>query len=102
MNVRAHDLTVVLRALLGSLPGATSLSVHSSRRWALVLVMVSSDEAVFALAEDLGLTCEIGLAKRRWRHRATSEQDRGTLRIDVVGPPHRGRPPGGGEGTGSP
>src|SRR5262245_57392868 len=94
MNVRAHDLTVLLRALLRSLPGATSMYVHASEKWALVLITVSSDEAVLALSEDLELECDITIGKQRWWRRATSERDQGTLRVEVAGPPHQGRPPG--------
>ena len=101
MNVRAHDLTVLLRALLSSLPGATSMCVHASERWALVLITASSDEAVLALSEDLELECDIRIGKQRWWRRATSERDQGTLRVEVAGPPHPGRPPGD-DGGGSP
>jgi hypothetical protein len=94
MNVRAHDLTVLLRALLSSLPGATSICVHASEGRALISITASSDKAVLALSEDLELECDIKIGKRRWRRRAMSERDQGTLRIEVAGPPHRGRPPG--------
>ena len=102
MNTRAHDIPVLLRGLLTSLPGTDSISLHRSWRWAFVLIMVSSDEAVFALGEDLGLTYSIKVEREQWQHRMTSEQDSGTLRIDVVGPPHPGRPPRGDAGPGSP
>jgi len=93
MNVRAHDLTVLLRAILRSLPGGTAMCIHGSERWALVLITASSDEAVLALGEDLGLECDLRIGKRRWWRRATAERDEGRLRIEVAGPPHRGRPP---------
>ena len=96
MNVRAHDLTVTLRALLGMLPGATSLSVHGNERWALVLIMTSSDEAVIALSEDLELEeVNIGIEKGRWWRRASSERDQGRLRVVVAGPHHESAPPQG-------
>ena len=56
MNTRAHDLTVLLRGILGTLPGATSIGLHASERWAFVLITAASDEAVVALGEALGLT----------------------------------------------
>lgn len=30
MNLRAHDLTVLLRAILRSLPGGTAMCIHGS------------------------------------------------------------------------
>lgn len=96
MNVRADDLMVTLRALLASLPGATSLSVHGAETWALVLIMTSSDEAVITLSEDLELgEVEIGIGEDRWRRRACSKRDQGRLRVVVVGPHHEGAPPQG-------
>jgi len=101
MNVRAHDLTVLLHALLSSLPGATAMCIHASERWALVLITASSDEAVLALSEDLELECDIRIGEQRWWRCAASERDQGTLRIEVAGPPHQGRPPGD-DASGSP
>src|SRR6185369_2122801 len=66
MNARARDLAVLLRGILGALPGATSIGLHASERWALVLITAASDEAVDTLGEALGLTCEIRIGKRRW------------------------------------
>lgn len=102
MNVRAHDLTVLLRAILGTLPGATSIGLHASERWAFVLITAASDEAVVTLGEALGLACDVRIGKRRWWRRATSEGEQGMLQIVVAGPPHRGRPTGdGAEGSSS-
>ncbi|MBN1917458.1 MAG: hypothetical protein JW889_06075 [Verrucomicrobia bacterium] len=101
MNVRAHDLTVLLRAILGTLPGATSIGIHASEHWAFVLITVSSDEAVVALGEALGLACDVRIGKRRWWRRATSEAEQGRLQIVVAGPPHAGQPPRDGTGTAS-
>ena len=98
MNARAHDLTVLLRGILGMLPGATSIGLHASERWALVLITAASDEAVIALSEALGLACDVRIGKRRWWRRATSEGEQGLLRIVVAGPPHKGLPPRGNAG----
>jgi hypothetical protein len=95
MNARAHDLTILLRGILGTLPGATSIGVHASERWAFVLITAASDEAVVALSEALGLACDVRLGKRRWWRRATSEGDQGMLHIVVAGPAHKGQPPPG-------
>jgi hypothetical protein len=95
MNARAHDLTVLLRGILGTLPGATSIGVHASERWAFVLITAASDEAVVALGEALGLACDVRIGKRRWWRRATSEGEQGMLHIVVAGPAHKGQPPPG-------
>jgi hypothetical protein len=55
MNACAYDLVVELRAIFGTLPGATSIGLHASERWTLVLITTSSDEAVTALGAELGL-----------------------------------------------
>lgn len=87
---------VTLRALLGMLPGATSLSVHGAETWALVLIMTSSDETVIALSEDLELgEVEIRIGEGRWWRRACSQRDQGRLRVVVAGPHHEGAPPQG-------
>ncbi len=94
MNARAHDLTVTLRAILATLPGAISIGLHASEAWAIVLITVSSDEAVIVLGEELGLgATEVTIAEGRWWRRATSERDQGALRIVVAGPHHKGPPP---------
>jgi len=48
-------LAVLLHGVLGGLPGATSIGLHASERWAFVLITAASDEAVSALGEALGL-----------------------------------------------
>ena len=94
MNARAHDLTVTLRAILGTLPGATALSIHVSPAWTLVLITAASDEAVSTLSEALGLSVpEVRIAAGRWWCRATAERDAGMLRVEVAGPHHLGSPP---------
>lgn len=99
MNTRAYNFVVGLRAVLSTLPGATAISLHGGERWTLVLITVSSDGAVIALGEDLGLgEAEIRTAVGRWWRRATSERDHGALRVEVAGPHHMGRPPGEDEG----
>jgi hypothetical protein len=96
MNLRADDLMVTLRGLLGMLPGATSLSVHGAETWALVLILTSSDEAVIALNEDLELgEVKIRNGEGRWWRRACSTRDQGRFRVVVVGPHHEGPPPQG-------
>ena len=98
MNERARDLAVLLRGFLGILPGATSIGLHASERWAFILITAVSDEAVADLGEALGLTCDVWIGKRTWWRRATSEDDEVLLHIVVAGPPHEGRPPRGDAG----
>ena len=94
MNERAHDLMVLLRSILSSLPGATALSLHASQSWAVLWIKVSSDDAVIALGEDLGLgEPEITTTTQGWRRRVRSQGEQSTLRIEVAGPTHRGQPP---------
>ena len=93
MNTRAHDLVVLLRGVLGALPGATSIGLHASERWAFVLITAASDEAVGALGEALGLACEVRSGKWRWWRRATSKSEQGMLHMVVAGPAHQGQPP---------
>jgi hypothetical protein len=84
----------MLRAILSTLPGATSIGLHASEAWALVLITTSSDEAVVALGEDLGLgEVEIRITTDRWWCRVSSERDQGRLRVEVAGPHHMDRPP---------
>lgn len=59
MNERARDLVVLLRGFFGVLPGASSIGLHASERWVLVMIVAASDEAVAALSETLGLTRDI-------------------------------------------
>ena len=95
MNARADDLVLELRAILHSLPGATSIALHASEVWTLMLITALSDEAVIALSDELGLgRTEVRATAGRWRRRASSERDRGALRVVVAGPDHKGPPPG--------
>ena len=58
MNARAHDLVVILRGLLGMLPGATAITLHTFTTWTYVLIAASTDAAdaaVRMLGHDLGL-----------------------------------------------
>lgn len=96
MNARAHDLTVTLRAILRTLPGASSISVHASETWAIIMITAASDEAVLVLGEDLGLgASEVRSAEGQWWRRTMSEADQGTLHIVVAGPLHLDSPPSG-------
>jgi hypothetical protein len=94
MNTRADDLTVILRAILGTLPGATSISLYAVEAWAILLITTSTDEAVIALSEDLELgAVEFRTGDGRWWCRASSERDQGRLRVVVAGPHHMSPPP---------
>jgi predicted mannosyl-3-phosphoglycerate phosphatase (HAD superfamily) len=104
MNARAHALVDTLLDNLGELPGASAMSVHARQAWVIVLITASSDEAVTALGEELGLgETEVTIAAKRWWQRASSEGRRGarTLRVVVAGPAHPGPPPRGDAGEAS-
>jgi hypothetical protein len=88
MNERGRDLMGRLRDCFGMLPGATSMILTVSERWTLLLVRAASDEAVVALSETYGLTCDVGISTRAWWRRATGEAEQGLLQIVVAGPPH--------------
>lgn len=92
MNERGRDLMAELRGFFSRLPGATSMSLTASERWALLLVRVDSDEAVVALSEAFGLTYDVGIDTRKWWRRATGEAEQGLLQIVVAGPPHDDAP----------
>ena len=98
MNERGLDFMVRLRGCFEMLPGATSMILNASERWALLLVRVASDEAVVALSEEFGLTCDVGIDTRKWWRRATGEAEQGLLQIVVAGPPHEDPPPSGDAG----
>lgn len=98
MNERARDLAVLLRGFFGILPGATSIGLHASERWAFISITAVSDKAVADLGEALGLTCDVWIGERTWWRRATSEDRQRMLHIVVAGPPHEGRPPRGDAG----
>lgn len=93
MNERAHNLMVRLRTNLDMLPGASSIGLHAFERWSLGLITASSNEAVIALANELGLgAIEVRINPGRWWYRAASERDRGAVRLEVAGPHHLGAP----------
>ena len=88
MNERGRDLMGLARDLFGRLPGATSINLIASERWALLLVRAASDEAVVALSETYELTCDVGIDTQKWWRRATGEAEQGLLQIVIAGPPH--------------
>ncbi len=94
MNARARDLVAAQRGILGMLPGATGISVHAFTAWTYVLIAASTDAAVRALGQDLGLGApEIRAARTTWWFRAMSEPEYGEVRVEVAGPHHQGPPP---------
>ena len=102
MNARAHELMATLRVILSTLPGATSIVLQTGKAWAIVLIATSSDQAVIALREDLGLgEVEITTAKGQWWLRASGERGQGSLRIVVTGPHHMDSPPPQSQGASS-
>lgn len=95
MNVRAHDLVVVLRGVLGRLPGANAIGLHTVEAGAYLLIMTSTDAAVHVLGHDLGLeTPEPRSTRTAWWLRAQSASafESGEVRVEVVGPHHRQTP----------
>jgi hypothetical protein len=89
MNERAHSLMVKLQTSLDMLPGARSIGLHAFERWSLGLITASSDEAVIAIANELGLgAIEVETNPGCWWYRAVSERDRGGVRVAVAGPHH--------------
>jgi hypothetical protein len=96
MNTRVRDLAVTLRGVLGMLPGATAITIHTFRAWTYILITASTDAAVRAISQDLGLGApEIRRSRIIWWHRAMTvwEPGHGELRIEVAGPHHQGSPP---------
>jgi hypothetical protein len=104
MNVRVHDLVVILRGILGMFPGATAISFHGvTASWTYILITASTDATVRALGRDLGLGApEIRTDDKTWWLRAMSESARGDLRVEVYGPHHPGPPPAHGDTEESP
>lgn len=95
MNVRAHDLFVVLRGVLGGLPGANAIGLHTVEAGAYLLIMTSTDAAVQVLGHDLGLGVpEPRGTRTAWWLRAQSASafESGEVRVEVVGPHHRQTP----------
>jgi hypothetical protein len=98
MNARAVQIIGALRALLGTLPGATSVGLHAMETWTLLLITAASDEAVSVLGASLELgPVELRRNDTRWWYCATAEYECGALRVSVNGPPHTGTPPKDGE-----
>jgi hypothetical protein len=97
MNLRAHDLVVVHRGVLGMLPGANAIGFHTVGAGAYLLIMTSTNAAVQRLGYDLGL----GAPEFRSTHAArwlcaqsASTSEHGTLSIAVIGPHRRPAPSG--------
>ena len=92
MNVRAHDLVVVQRGMLGMLPGANAIGLHTVGKGAYLLIMTSTNMAVHVLSQDLGLGApELrGSPAEEWLWaQSTSTSKYGTVSVAVIGP-HRG------------
>lgn len=93
MKPIAHQLALRLRACLASLPGAASVSLHAQERWAILVIIASSDDAVCALGEHLGLSNGLRHEEGRWWRTAEGthvEQAGLELRCSVSGPRHEG------------
>jgi len=88
MNEHGRDLMRRMLSCFGMVPGATSMSLTASERWAVLLVRTTSDEAVVALSKRFGLTCNVRIDTQKWWHRATGEAEQGLLQIVIAGPPH--------------
>jgi len=88
MNEHGRDLMRRMLGCFGMLPGATSMSLTASERWAFLLVRATSDEAVVALSKRFGLTCNVRVDTQKWCYRATGEAEQGLLQIVIAGPPH--------------
>ena len=94
MNARAYELMATMSGILDDLPGSTGFSFLAGKTWSLLLIAVSSDQAVFAVGKELGLKeAEITRDKGQWWRRATSDGKSGALRIMVRGPRHSHEPP---------
>lgn len=94
MNARARDLVDTLRDTLGRVPGATAISFHAFTAWTYVLIGASTDAAVRALGQELGLGApEIRAARTTWWLRAMSGPENYEVRVEVAGPHHPGPPP---------
>lgn len=95
MNERARDLAVVLRGVLGMLPGATAIGLHAAGASAYLLVLTSTNAAVQTLGHDLALAApELRCTQAAWWLRARSEAafGQGALSVEVVGPHRRPAP----------
>jgi hypothetical protein len=98
--MNALDLVAALHGILGELVGASGVSIHAMKAWTVVLVTAVTDDSARALGAVLGL----GAPKYRTAtdHRtgtqrcwvfASTDLDRGAVRVQVVGPSHAGPPP---------
>jgi hypothetical protein len=68
--------------------------IQSVGTWTIVIFTMSSDEAVIALSEALGIgATEVVNGVGRWWRRATAERDQGALRVVIAGPHHLDLPP---------
>ena len=98
----ADDLVVILRGLLGGLPGVTAMGFQTFNSWLVVVITVSSDEALIALGERLELSrSEVRVTKNQWWRSATSTSEQDMYRVAVSGPRHAGSPPGDDDGGAS-
>ena len=92
MNVRAHDLVVVQRGVLGMLPGANAIGLHIVGAGAYLLIMTSTNAAVHVLGHDLGLGAPEFRSTRtaRWLcAQSASTSEYGTVSVAVIGPHRR-------------
>jgi hypothetical protein len=97
MNQRALALAEGLRHQLAALgPGVRSVSVHEFLSWTLIQVGVATDDALRALAADLGLAqARTAQRGRIWWREASSKGD--GLLVVAAGPHHEGTPPAAGK-----
>ena len=92
MNVRAHDLVVVHRGVLGMLPGANAIGLHTTGAGAYLLIMTSTNAAVHLLGHDLGLGAPAFRSTRaaQWLcAQSASMSEHGTVSVAVIGPHRR-------------
>ena len=94
MNVRAHDLVVILCGVLGRLPGATGISLHTVEAGTYLLIMTSTEAAVHVLGNDLGLGVPEPRSTRsaRWLRAQSAAFESGEVRVEIIGPHHRQTP----------
>lgn len=97
MNVRAHDLVIVHRGMLGMLPGANAIGLHTAGAGAYLLIMASTNTAVHVLGHDLGLGApELrSTQEAQWLcAQSTSRSAFGMVSVAVIGPHRRPAPSG--------
>jgi hypothetical protein len=102
MNVDAHELALRWLDELGNLPGAHTMSIHTSpqQKWALLLIMASSDRALVTLSEKFDLTPEDLNQDGRCQRTAVGNFAGGSLRFRIAGPLSSSRPRWNAVGTG--